>query len=199
MSASSRDEIRLFALPVEEIVFFPTSAVPLNVFEPRYIRLIEESVATGTLVALPFTDPLRAPNPRDLYIVAGYGEPTILVRREDGSLVVQMKGKGKARLRQIVETEHPFLVCDAEKVDEVPEITPPHRFLLNRFKGLLGKWLDQNIDDEKQRALIQSNIRETQALLECCAMCLIKDPDVRQSFLELDSADERVKFLQKLF
>jgi Lon protease-like protein len=199
VSASAHDEITLFVMPIDEMVFFPTSAVPLNIFEPRYIQMIEESLASNTPVALSFADPVRAPNPKDLQVVVGYGEPTIMIRREDGSMVVQMKGRGKARLRTLKDEGKPYLVAVADKVDEVLEITPPNRFALNRFKSLLGKWLEQNIEDEKQRTLILSNIRATHALLECCAMCLVKDPDARQSFLELDSADERVKFLQKLF
>ena len=110
-----------------------------------------------------------------------------------------MKGKGKARLRKVHETSKPYLICDAELIEDIADITPPHRFALNRFKGVLSKWLEANIKEEKQRSVIMANIRSPQAFLECFAMCLVQDPDVRQVFLELNSSDERVLFLQKLY
>ena len=71
MSASAHNEIRLFVLPLDEMVFFPTSTVPLNIFEPRYMEMVEDSLKDGTPIALPFVDPLRAPDALDLQIIAG--------------------------------------------------------------------------------------------------------------------------------
>ncbi len=198
MSASSKEEITLYVFPLPEVVFFPTSSLPLNIFEPRYLQMVEDSERTKNQIAVAFTDPLDEFNLEDLNLVVGYGEPNVAVRREDGSRVILLQGRGKARLRRVLQKE-PYLICLADVVEEVADVTPSNRFALNRYKGMVFKWLESNIQDEKQRSVIVGNLRSTQALLECFAMSLIRDADIRQTFLELNSSDERVLFLNGIY
>jgi Lon protease-like protein len=121
-----------------------------------------------------------------------------LMKKPEGTWTVLVKGQGKARLKAVVESR-PYLICDAEWIDEEVEITPPNRFLLHRFTTLIHNWLQQNVVEDHQRNVIMNNIKSTQAIMECLVMCMVEDPDVRQRFLEIDNADERAHFLQRIF
>lgn len=72
--------MEVFVFPIMNVTLFPSTAKPLNVFEPRYVEMIKESVRTGTPVALVFVeDPiigLSAMDGRSLdgtREIAGYG------------------------------------------------------------------------------------------------------------------------------
>jgi len=43
---------QVFVFPLQDIVFYPHTVVPLNIFEPRYIKMVEDALETGTPIAL---------------------------------------------------------------------------------------------------------------------------------------------------
>lgn len=111
--------LRLFPL---RFVLFPGQTVSLQVFEPRYLTLIEECMAAGE----PFGIPLIQTGPE----VGGNATPHLVgttaaieevVPLGDGRLAVSAKGVRRFRIATLLY-DHPYLAADVEyPVDEASE------------------------------------------------------------------------------
>src|SRR4051812_27857844 len=112
-----------FVFPLPGMVFFPATAKPLNIFEPRYIKMIDDAVQSNSLIALAFSDYYRLhgfsldrDNQSNLQIrrIAGVGRPTVLERRTDDTMLIVLEGKGKVKLGGPVYSPEPYLVHKGE-------------------------------------------------------------------------------------
>jgi uncharacterized protein len=198
-------KMELFVFPLKGVVFYPTLTLPLNIFEPRYIQMVRDSLKEERPIALSPADPMKSlPLPGKTLrrkkggLITGFGTPLVLKERPDGSMVILLKGLGKAKLNEVVR-EKPYLVCRASEVNENNEIEEKNRFVLNRLKKMLVTWIDENISETDQAATFVSNLNSPQKILECLSMCLVSDAEVQQSILEKDDVNDRVRFIQELF
>lgn len=114
-------ELRLFPL---HTVLFPGMALPLNVFEPRYLQLVEECLREGE----PFGVVLIREGPE----VGGFAVPhdvgtTARIERAEPNILNQiaLSSRGERRFR-ITELHHdrPYLWADAELVEESSDEAP---------------------------------------------------------------------------
>lgn len=199
----------LFVLPLDGMVFFPTTTVPLQIYEPKYVELIKDAVASQTPIALTFNDPLQpdlqtSPSKmdgsmEDTGVVVGYGQPTIIQENEDGSLLVALQGQGKARLTHVMQ-ERPYIACRAEPVEDRGMVNSHNKAHLEHLERILLGWVDKSVTDAYQKKTFVSALRSNPLkVLETLAMVRIQDLDVKQAILEMDDINERLRFMAKLF
>lgn len=114
-------ELRLFPL---HTVLFPGMALPLNVFEPRYLQLVEECLRDEA----PFGVVLIREGPE----VGGFAVPhdvgtTARIERAEPNILNQiaLSSRGERRFR-ITELHHdrPYLWADAELLEESSDEAP---------------------------------------------------------------------------
>ncbi len=128
-------ELRLFPL---HTVLFPGMPLPLNVFEPRYLQLIEECTQSGE----PFGVVLIREGPE----VGGPAVPfeagtTARIERAEPGLLnaVQILARGEQRFRILeLHDDRPYLWADADAIAEPPGAASPE--LLERAQGLLDEF-----------------------------------------------------------
>ena len=48
--------------PLSNFIFFPNTSAPLNIFEPRYIQMIDESIKTNRMIGM--AQPKNLTNPK---------------------------------------------------------------------------------------------------------------------------------------
>ena len=92
---------RADALPTEFAVFplpgallLPGGKLPLNIFEPRYLSMIEDSLGQGRIIGMIQPDALRPATPTGpgLYRVGCLGRITSFSETDDGCLLVTLTG-----------------------------------------------------------------------------------------------------------
>lgn len=173
------DDLPLFPLP--RLVFFPSTMLPLHVFEPRYRKLLADCLATHRTMAV-----VRLEDDERIAPVAGVG---VVVHHEtlaDGRSNLVLEGTARVRLEEL-----PFL--------------PPYR----RARATILEPVRTAVTEEDRTALIMAAsafVREVRRyddefcfdlpaersaaeLADQCAASLIVDADVRQRLLEeLDEA-----------
>ena len=79
--------------PISNFIIFPKTAVPLNIFEPRYIEMINDSMKLNKLIGLiqpkktidQFTPPI-------LHNIGCLGKITSFKETEDGRYIIELKG-----------------------------------------------------------------------------------------------------------
>ena len=56
---------KIAVFPLSNFIFFPKTTVPLNIFEPRYVQMIDDSMKSNRLIGMvqpKKTGELRKPN-----------------------------------------------------------------------------------------------------------------------------------------
>ena len=80
--------------PLSNFIIFPKTTVPLNIFEPRYIDMINESMKSKKLIGM--IQPLNFNNvdklQPDLHQVGCLGKITSFKETEDGRYMIELKG-----------------------------------------------------------------------------------------------------------
>ncbi len=193
MDADSQS-LNLAVFPLDTILF-PTTSVPLYIFEPKYLKMVRDSLESGRMIALSFGDP-TLPGAGDPCI-SGYGLPELLEERPDGTLMILLKGKGKAKLGRVISTD-PYTVCEARTVPEVTELQERNRFRYNRYRNILVKWLESKIGDSRYRKSLITSIDTPVSTIEFLIAHLVRDPDSRQYLLESNDLNEKLSILQTL-
>ena len=79
--------------PLSNFIIFPNTTVPLNIFEPRYIDMINDSMKSEKLIGM--IQPKNSNNkttPPELYSVGCLGKITSFRETEDGRYLIELKG-----------------------------------------------------------------------------------------------------------
>jgi ATP-dependent Lon protease len=133
-------ELRLFPL---HAVLFPGMALPLNVFEPRYLQLVDECLRDDE----PFGVALirEGPEVGGPAVPFAVGTTARIERAEPGMLnAISLLARGEQRFR-IAELHHdrPYLWADAELIEE-PEGEAPEE-LREQARAQLGEFAELSL------------------------------------------------------
>ncbi len=80
--------------PLSNFIIFPKTTVPLNIFEPRYIDMVNDSMKSNKLIGM--IQPKNINNfnePPLLYSVGCLGKITSFKETEDGRFLIELKGQ----------------------------------------------------------------------------------------------------------
>ncbi len=97
-------------LPLRDTVLFPNSFMPLAVARESSVRLIDDAIANGKLIAV-FTQrdaAMEEPTQADLYAIGTATHIHKMFKLPDGSLRLIVQGLARLRLDEIVSTQ-PYL------------------------------------------------------------------------------------------
>ena len=80
--------------PLSNFIIFPKTTVPLNVFEPRYIDMINDSMKTNKLIGMiqPRTFNNSKLDKPELHEIGCLGKITSFKEIDDGKYLIDLKG-----------------------------------------------------------------------------------------------------------
>jgi Lon protease-like protein len=134
--AAMVDELGLFPLPV---VLLPTERIPLHIFEPRYLELIDECVGEGHEFGLVLvTDDAFHP------VGTRAAVAEILERLDDGRLNIVVEGGERFRIVEVTEGRS-FTTALVEPVEDDDEAAPELARALDLFTSLADE-AESNVD-----------------------------------------------------
>ena len=79
--------------PISNFIIFPKTTVPLNIFEPRYIQMINESMKSNKLIGM--IQPKTSSNDQTkpiLHEIGCLGKIMSFKETEDGRYIIELKG-----------------------------------------------------------------------------------------------------------
>src|SRR5213593_2871157 len=94
-------------LPLRETVLFPNSFMPLAVARESSVRLIDDAIANGKLIAV-FTQrdaSVEEPSEADLYAVGTATHIHKMFKLPDGSLRLIVQGLARLKLESVIATQ----------------------------------------------------------------------------------------------
>ena len=176
---------KLPVFPLSNFIIFPKTTVPLNIFEPRYIQMIDDAMKGDRIIGIiqpKKSGDLKKPN---LYDVGCAGKITSFNETEDGRYLIILNGV--CRFKIISEEKHDKLyrICKidfAEYLDDLNKKVEDInfndlKFIFNELKTFFKKqgYL-VNLEDLKKNNLDQTinalsmaspfSLEEKQILLE---------------------------------
>ena len=107
-------------LPLRDTVLFPNSFMPLAVARESSVRLIDDAIANGKLIAV-FTQrdaAIEEPGQSDLFQVGTATHIHKMFKLPDGSLRLIVQGLARVRLDKLVQTR-PYLRAAVSVAAEV--------------------------------------------------------------------------------
>lgn len=185
--------------PLEGMVLLPRCRLPLNIFEPRYLSMIEDALGHGRMIGLiqPSSDHRGGDAPPTLYSVGCAGRITSFAETDDGRYLVNLLGVCRFKIaKELPETRGFRRICpvwDAFLADLVPPET--ENFDRERLIGVLRSYLhSQGITTDW--ALIQS--AEGEEMISMLSMICPLPPNEKQALLESPDLRTRAELLTTL-
>src|SRR5919108_1574412 len=189
-------------LPLRDTVLFPNSFMPLAVARESSVRLIDDAIANGKLIAV-FTQrdaSVEEPVQRDLFTVGTATHIHKMFKLPDGSLRLIVQGLARLRLETIVATQ-PYLraqvssaVEDTNDADRL-EIDALARNIKTNFQQVVS--LSPLLSDDLQTLAV--NIAEPGRLADFIASSLTTiSTAVKQEVLETLDVRARMDNLNRI-
>jgi len=103
---------KITVFPLSNFIFFPKTTVPLNIFEPRYVQMIDDSMKSNRLIGMvqpKKTGELRKPN---LYEVGCVGKITSFNETDDGRYLIVLNGISRYKITKEVENQKLYRECE---------------------------------------------------------------------------------------
>ncbi len=100
--------------PLAGALLLPRGQLPLNIFEPRYLMMVDDAFASGRrLIGMIQPDPAH-PGPEErpnLYKVGCVGRITQLTETGDGRYMIQLTGIARFRIEAELPVATPYRQC----------------------------------------------------------------------------------------
>ena len=95
--------------PLSNFIIFPKTTVPLNIFEPRYLDMVNDSMKSDKLIGM--IQPKNSKNQNsipELHDVGCLGKITSFRETEDGRYLIELKGKIRFQIINEINTDKKY-------------------------------------------------------------------------------------------
>ena len=186
--------------PLSNFIIFPKTTVPLNIFEPRYIDMINDSMKSNKLIGMiqPKTSNIKQIIP-ELHEVGCLGKITSFRETEDGRFLIEVKGL--IRFKKIAElsTENKYRVLEVNFKDFYQDLEGGKENL--KFSDLELIFKDLKSLFEKRGFIINWKSLEKQSLDEIINALAMASPfslEEKQVLLEAKNLDNRKEKISQI-
>ena len=168
--------------PLNGAILFPNTNLPLNIFEERYIDMVDYALSHNRLIGM-----IQTRKNKDLFTIGCLGKITNFTETNDRGYQINLEGINRFKVKKILDNKHKFIMIDGEKLDynsnfkkQTSELSTR---LLSNFKNYL------NI---KKIEFNTSEFESLDALNLAKIICVISPLDhlTKQMLLEFNGSDE---------
>ena len=172
--------------PLSNFIMFPKTSVPLNIFEPRYIEMINDSMKSEKLIGM--IQPKKTDDKKiipELYKVGCLGKIRSFQETESGTFLIELKGIIRFSILNEIQSNKKYRLCEVDygnfehdldnkseniKFSDLELIFKDLKSLFEK-KGFIINWkaLEKQSLDETINALAMASpftLAEKQILLE---------------------------------
>lgn len=197
----------VFIFPLPKISLQPGTTKPLNIFEPRYLKMIKDSCSEQVPVALAYglveSEPLSdVPCVRIdhealplVHETICMGIPEIVQECSDGSMVIVLSGMTKGKITGVVESNEPYIICEYEEIYDDNELQAENILLLRRLKTKLEKWVSKKVRLECQKDLLSPCLSQASRVVGLYVELMIECPETKQKILEMSDINTKIQYL----
>ncbi|MBD1170523.1 LON peptidase substrate-binding domain-containing protein [Pelagibacterales bacterium SAG-MED02] len=179
--------------PLSNFIIFPKATVPLNIFEPRYIDMINDSMKSSKTVGM--IQPKSSTsgnNVPELHEVGCLGKITSFKETEDGRYLIELKGLIRFENIKELKTEKKYRILNVNYENFIQDLKSEKEDL--KFSDLELIFKDLKSLFEKRGFIINWKALEKQSLDETINALAMASPfslEEKQVLLEAKNLDMR--------
>ena len=168
--------------PLNGAILFPNTNLPLNIFEDRYIDMVDYALSHNRLIGM-----IQTKKNKDLFTIGCLGKITNFTETSDGRYQVNLEGINRFKVKKVLDMKHKFIIIDGEELNynsnfkkQTSELSAK---LLSNFKNYL------NI---KKIEFNTSEFESLDVLNLAKIICVISPLDhlTKQMLLEFNNSDD---------
>ena len=183
----------LAVFPLSNFIIFPRTSVPLNIFEPRYIDMINDSMKSNKLIGMiqPKSFKENNKNP-ELHEIGCMGKITSFKESEDGRFLIELKGIIRFQIIRELKSYKKYRECEVDFNDFHEDLSQKKEEI--KFADLELIFKDLKSLFEKRGFIINWNALEKQSLDETINALAMASPftiEEKQVLLEAKNLDLR--------
>lgn len=180
--------------PISNFIIFPKTAVPLNIFEPRYIEMINDSMSSNKLIGMiqpkksKETDSLIP----DLHDVGCLGKIVSFRETEDKRFLIELKGLVRFEILSELHNQKQYRECEVKYNDFEEDLLEKKEEI--KFSDLELIFKDLKTLFEKRGFIINWKALEKQSLDETINALAMASPfslEEKQILLESKNLEQR--------
>ena len=186
---------QLPVFPLSNFIIFPKTRVPLNIFEPRYIEMINDSMKTDKLIGMIQPKILGSKEPSDapqLHNIGCMGKITSFEETEDSRYLIELKGMIRFKIVKETETNKKYRECEIDFKNYYEDLENKKEEI--KFSDLELIFKDLKSLFEKRGFIINWKALEKQSLDETINALAMASPfslEEKQMLLEAENLDNR--------
>ena len=168
--------------PLNGAILFPNTNLPLNIFEDRYIDMVDYALSHSRLIGM-----IQTKKNKDLFTVGCIGKITNFTETSDGRYQINLEGINRFKVKKILDYKHKFIIVDGEELDYKSNFKKQTSQLSDKLLSNFKNYL--NI---KKIEFNTSEFESLDALNLAKIICVISPLDhlTKQMLLEFNGSDE---------
>ena len=178
-------DMKLPIFPLNGAVLFPGTSLPLNIFERRYLEMINDSMRGSRLIGMIQPKKKSKDSYDQLYDVGCLGKITSFSEADDGRYLIILNGLSRFKIIKEIKNKKPYRECEVSyndfqndtKINDEQIKFSDLEFIFKDLKSLFDKrGYSVNWDELKKQSLEQTintlsmaspfSLEEKQILLE---------------------------------
>ena len=180
--------------PLSNFIIFPRTTVPLNIFEPRYVDLINDSMKSNKLIGM--IQPRYSKNNDNfipnLYQVGCMGKITSFKETNDNRYLIELKGLIRFQIVNEIKSNKKYRECEIDFKNFHQDLEKEEQDI--KFSDLELIFKDLKSLFEKRGFIINWKALEKQSLDETINALAMTSPftlEEKQVLLEAKNLDNR--------
>lgn len=183
--------------PLTGVLLLPRGMLPLNVFEPRYLNMIQDALGADRLIGMIQPCTMADSGDPPLYSVGCAGRIVQFEETEDGRFLISLRGVSRFTVEQEIPTTRGYRRIRTAWDDHKDDLISDEGSLVDReslFTGLQSYFKVQGIEASWKA------LRETpdERLINSLAMICPFEPPEKQALLEAKTLSDRASILTAL-
>ena len=179
--------------PLSNFIIFPNTTVPLNIFEPRYLDMFNDSMKSNKLIGM-----IQPKNSKDqfgipkLHDVGCLGKITSFRETEDGRYLIELKGKIRFQILNEINSDKKYRSVEVNYNDYLNDLSDEKEEI--NFSDLELIFKDLKSLFKKRGFIINWKALEKQSLNEAINALAMASPftlEEKQILLEAKNLDIR--------
>ena len=180
--------------PLSNFIIFPKTTVPLNIFEARYIQMINDSMKSDKFIGM--VQPMNIKDPQSnipkLYNIGCMGKITSFKETNDGRFLIELKGIIRFKIVREIKNNKDYRECEVDFTEYQIDLNSKEESI--KFSDLELIFKDLKSLFEKRGFIINWNALEKQSLSETINALAMASPfsiEEKQILLEAINLDTR--------
>ena len=184
---------KISVFPLSNFIIFPKTTVPLNIFEPRYIDMINNSMKSDKLIGMIQPKNLNnEKNSPELHSIGCLGKITSFKETKDGRYMVELKGLVRFKITKEIRSGNKYREYEVDFKNFYHDLSDKKEDL--KFTDLELIFKDLKLLFEKRGFIINWKALEKQDLDETINALAMASPfslEEKQVLLEAENLDIR--------